>query len=64
MKSLTEDWAEPFRSLVHDLPDDSDVVPISIEDWMQEQGTNVQPRAVLVGDSAHSMTMCEFLSPP
>ncbi|PLB52389.1 FAD binding domain protein [Aspergillus steynii IBT 23096] len=57
MKSLTEDWAEPFRSLVHDLPDDADVVPINIEDWMQKQGTNEQPRAVLLGDSAHSMTM-------
>ncbi|KAH8426430.1 FAD-dependent oxidoreductase [Aspergillus melleus] len=57
MKSLTGDWAEPFRSLVHDLPDDADVVPIKIEDWMQEQETNKQPRAVLLGDSAHSMTM-------
>ncbi|KAI9039146.1 FAD-dependent monooxygenase [Aspergillus affinis] len=57
MKSLTGDWAEPFRSLVHDLPDDADVVSIKIEDWMQEQGTNEQPRAVLLGDSAHSMTM-------
>ncbi|KAK1141608.1 hypothetical protein N8T08_008872 [Aspergillus melleus] len=57
MKSLTGDWTEPFRSLVHDLPEDAEVVPIKVEDWMQVKGTKKQPRAVLLGDSAHTMTM-------
>ncbi|KAA8645674.1 hypothetical protein EYZ11_002481 [Aspergillus tanneri] len=57
MKTLTENWVEPFRSLAHDLPDDAEVVPINTEDWMQPRGTNGQARAVLLGDSAHSMTM-------
>jgi hypothetical protein len=60
MKQLTANWAEPFRSLVHDMPDDSEVVAINMEDWAPEQGAHGRGRIVLVGDSAHSMTMCKF----
>ncbi|KAJ5747292.1 uncharacterized protein N7511_008988 [Penicillium nucicola] len=58
MKSLTESWSEPFRSLVHNLPDDVEVRPLRIEDWIFEPGrVYAHPRAVLMGDSAHTMTM-------
>jgi 2-polyprenyl-6-methoxyphenol hydroxylase-like FAD-dependent oxidoreductase len=59
MKNLTESWSEPFRSLVHKLPDDVEVVPLRIQDWMFQPGMkHAHPRAVLMGDSAHTMTMC------
>ncbi|KAJ5587987.1 uncharacterized protein N7459_003752 [Penicillium hispanicum] len=58
MKTLTANWAEPFRSLVHKLPDDSEARSIRIEDWLFSPGQpHPHPRAVLVGDSAHTMTM-------
>lgn len=61
MKSMTESWSEPFRSLVQKLPDDVEVRSIRIEDWMFQLGReHPHPRAVLVGDSAHTMTMCKL----
>ncbi|KAJ5200129.1 Monooxygenase FAD-binding [Penicillium cf. griseofulvum] len=58
MKKLTDNWSEPFRSLVHKLPNDVEVRSIRVEDWMFRLGrTHAHPRAVLVGDSAHTMTM-------
>jgi 2-polyprenyl-6-methoxyphenol hydroxylase-like FAD-dependent oxidoreductase len=62
MKKLTENWSEPFRSLVQKLPDDVEVRSIRIEDWMFSLGrAHAHPRAVLVGDSAHTMTMCKLI---
>lgn len=58
MKRLTDDWAEPFRSLVHNLPEDSEVLSINIEDWIFRPRTEDTKRSVLMGDSAHTMTMC------
>jgi hypothetical protein len=59
MQKLSENWSEPFRSLVHKLPEDVEVRSIRIEDWMFRLGRkHAHPRAVLVGDSAHTMTMC------
>lgn len=60
MKELAGDWAEPFRSLVKRIPADSEVRSIRIEDWMFQRGRHHQhPRVVLVGDAAHTMTMCK-----
>ncbi|KAJ5178003.1 uncharacterized protein N7500_000702 [Penicillium coprophilum] len=58
IKKLTDNWSEPFRSLVHNLPHDVEVRSIRIEDWMFRLGrAHAHPQAVLVGDSAHTMTM-------
>lgn len=35
MKRLAANWAEPFKSLVHNIPDDSEVVCINLEDWLE-----------------------------
>lgn len=59
MKRLSDNWAEPFRGLVHRIPPDSEARSIRIEDWMFRLGrTHAHPRVVLAGDSAHTMTMC------
>lgn len=61
MKRLTDNWAEPFRSLIQKLPEDTEARSIRIEDWMfSPNHTHKHPRAVLMGDSAHTMTMCKF----
>ncbi|KAG6843000.1 hypothetical protein H0H87_008689, partial [Tephrocybe sp. NHM501043] len=58
MKKLTDNWAEPFRSLVQRLPEDNEVRSIRVEDWIFPTGQkHIHPRVVLVGDSAHTMTM-------
>ncbi|KAL1954076.1 hypothetical protein VTO42DRAFT_1764 [Malbranchea cinnamomea] len=57
MKRFADDWAEPFRSLVHNLPDDVEIVPLSLEDWHPQQGSHGTGRIALIGDSAHTMTM-------
>jgi hypothetical protein len=62
MKQLTDNWAEPFRSLVQKLPEDTEARSIRIEDWIfTPSHTHDHPRAVLMGDSAHTMTMCKFV---
>lgn len=63
MKKLTDNWAEPFRALVHKLPDEAEARSIRIEDWLfQPDRRTVHPRAVLMGDAAHTMTMCRSFS--
>lgn len=58
MKRFSDSWAEPFRSLVHGLPHDAEIVPLSLENWYPPHGIHGKGRTVLVGDSAHTMTMC------
>lgn len=62
MKKLSDNWSEPFRSLVQKLPVDTEARSIRIEDWMFQLGRkHAHPRVALVGDSAHTMTMCMFV---
>lgn len=61
MKQISDNWADPFRSIVQAIPDDAEIKPISLEDWVppREHWNDVpgSDRVVLVGDSAHAMTM-------
>ncbi|KAF7117638.1 hypothetical protein CNMCM5793_006761 [Aspergillus hiratsukae] len=57
MKELTANWVEPFRSLVHNLPADSEARSIRIQDWLFTPGKSLHERVVMMGDSAHTMTM-------
>lgn len=59
LKELTANWVEPFRSLVHNLPDDAEARSIRIQDWLFNPGKSLHPRVVMMGDSAHTMTMCK-----
>jgi 2-polyprenyl-6-methoxyphenol hydroxylase-like FAD-dependent oxidoreductase len=57
MRSLSETWAEPFRSLVQNMPKDSDIRPIELADWLPRPSTGFEGRVVLVGDAAATMVM-------
>lgn len=60
MKSFAQGWAEPFKEIVDSIPPSAEVKSISLEDWPPEKGMwdNLGGRVTLVGDAAHTMTMC------
>lgn len=55
MKHLSSSWAEPFRSIVQDMPSDTEARPINLEDWLPRP--NAAQRVALIGDAAHTMVM-------
>jgi 2-polyprenyl-6-methoxyphenol hydroxylase-like FAD-dependent oxidoreductase len=58
MKTLTEDWVEPFKSIVCNIPEDSEVLPIYLADWLPRRTTAFNSgRVILLGDAAHTMVM-------
>jgi 2-polyprenyl-6-methoxyphenol hydroxylase-like FAD-dependent oxidoreductase len=61
MKRMTTGWTEPFRSIVQDMPEDTEPKVISLEDWVPVVGAwDNHGRVTLIGDAAHAMTMCKF----
>ncbi|GAT21245.1 FAD binding domain protein [Aspergillus luchuensis] len=57
MKSLASNWAEPFRTLVYGLPEDTEARSIRIADWMFRPLQNrSHPRVVLMdrGEGANN----------
>ncbi|RKU46335.1 hypothetical protein DL546_008510 [Coniochaeta pulveracea] len=59
MRRLADPWAEPMRTMVHDIPVDTEVREILLENWVPELGKwdNHGGRITLVGDAAHAMTI-------
>ncbi|KAI9882090.1 MAG: hypothetical protein M1823_006166, partial [Watsoniomyces obsoletus] len=70
MKRLAKGWAEPFRSVVLDIPEDADAKVISLEDWPPPKVSNgdgkkavkkgwdhFQGKVTLAGDAGHAMVM-------
>lgn len=58
MKKRANDYAEPLRSIVMDIPDDLDsTTPLRLSDFPCCPWDNRGGRVTLAGDSAHAMTM-------
>lgn len=57
MKHLSKSWAEPFHSIVQNIPRDSDVRPIELADWLPRESSGSDGRVMLLGDAAHAMVM-------
>lgn len=59
MKSLSNGWAEPFRSIIQRIPEHTEIRSTSLEDWQPPNFGSGMPvwNVVLVGDAAHAMTM-------
>jgi 2-polyprenyl-6-methoxyphenol hydroxylase-like FAD-dependent oxidoreductase len=53
-----------LREAVLDIPEDSPVLEIKLEDWPTQMWPNAGGRVQLVGDAAHTMTMCMSPLPP
>lgn len=61
-KSLADGWAEPMRSMVHDIPSSTEMREINLVEWAPRKGLwdNHSGRVTMVGDAAHSMSPCEI----
>ncbi|KAI1463491.1 FAD/NAD(P)-binding domain-containing protein [Daldinia caldariorum] len=58
MKKRANDFAEPLRSIVMDIPDDlSPTTAFKLADYPPRKWDNRKGRVTLAGDSAHAMTM-------
>ena len=60
MKRIAQGWAEPFQECVMEIPEDTSVQSIKLEDFVPRRGMwdNMHGRVTIVGDAAHAMTMC------
>ncbi|KAF2227841.1 hypothetical protein BDZ85DRAFT_254975 [Elsinoe ampelina] len=59
LREITNDWCEPFKSLVHAVPEDTDLQEVKLEDWLPPAGdwNNFDGKVTLMGDAAHAMVM-------
>lgn len=58
MKVMAMPFEASLRKAVEDIPDDSQVLEIKLQDWPTLEWDNHNGRVTLAGDSAHAMTMC------
>ncbi|KAK4234369.1 hypothetical protein C8A03DRAFT_18711 [Achaetomium macrosporum] len=57
IKKFAGTWAEPFRSLAHSLPSDTEVKFLDLYDWPPPKGLRTTGHVALVGDAMHAMAM-------
>lgn len=60
IKNITSDWAPHLRRLIEIIPDDAEATAIYLADWFPTMKREHE-RVVLMGDAAHTMTMCELI---
>jgi len=59
-RTFARTWAEPFRSLILDLPDGTEVKTLDLADWPPPRALRGCGPVVLMGDAMHQMAMCKF----
>jgi len=57
MKEMAKPFEERLRRAVEEIPDDSEVLEIKLQDWPTLEWPNYNGRVTLIGDAAHAMTM-------
>ncbi|KAH7087742.1 hypothetical protein FB567DRAFT_442142 [Paraphoma chrysanthemicola] len=57
IRTVANEWSEPFRSFVQLIPDTANVQRLEIEDFDPQENSQVHRRVILVGDASHAMTM-------
>ena len=60
MKRIAQGWAEPFQECVMEIPEDTSVQSVKLEDFIPRLNMwdNMHGRVTMAGDAAHAMTMC------
>ena len=59
LRTLAKTYAEPFRTLIESIPQDTEVKHIDLHDWAPPRGLRSTGRVVLMGDALHQMAMCK-----
>lgn len=59
IKRITSDWTPHLRQLVELLPPEAEATAIHLADWFPTMKREHE-RIVLMGDAAHTMTMCKL----
>lgn len=59
IKRISSDWTDSLRGLIDVIPDDSEATEIHLADWFPTTERETE-RVILMGDSAHTMTMCKL----
>ncbi|KAK5661045.1 hypothetical protein OQA88_12424 [Cercophora sp. LCS_1] len=57
IKMFASTWAEPFRSMVSSIPDDTEIKCLSLYDWVPPREPLSVSRIALLGDAYHPMSM-------
>ncbi|KAK4109016.1 FAD/NAD(P)-binding domain-containing protein [Canariomyces notabilis] len=57
IKKFAETWAEPFRSLVHSIPDGAEAKFLELSDWPPPTDLRSTGHVALIGDAFHPMVM-------
>jgi hypothetical protein len=63
MKSFAKTWAEPFSSLVLEIPESTEVKNVELCDFAPPKDLRGTGRVVLMGDAFHAMAMCKLSTP-
>ena len=61
MKLLSRPFEERLRTVIENLPEETTVTEIRLQDWPSVEWSN-HGRVTLIGDAAHGMTMCTCFS--
>lgn len=56
-------WAEPYKSAIEWIPDDTPVLKDRLNIWKTQPWDNQGGRVTLCGDAAHAMTFRKFFKP-
>ncbi|KAH8725989.1 FAD binding domain-containing protein [Phaeosphaeriaceae sp. PMI808] len=57
IRGIVKTWAEPFRTFLGNISDDTPVKTLNLEDYPPIPNLNTTKRALLIGDAFHAMTM-------
>ncbi len=60
MKEMAKSFEARLRKAVEDIPDDSVVLEIKLQDWPTLEWPSFDGKVTLLGDAAHAMTMCKL----
>lgn len=59
IKSFASAWAEPFRSLILNIPPGTTTQRLNLTDWPPPRDLRTSGNVALVGDALHPMAMCK-----
>ena len=60
MKEMAKPLEARLRKAVEEIPDDSTVLEIKLQDWPTLEWPTNGGKVTLIGDAAHAMTMCKY----